>query len=136
DVNKDTPVQNLSSGEKRKALLDLATNFLKHNPQKSQHSTILAVDEPELSLHATSCFNQFDKIKKISDLGIQTICTTHWYGFLPVTGSGTAIYISPSQTYIKALDLENYKDELKELAKESNGSYLDVLEMKSNHDLA
>ncbi|HGT7969864.1 TPA: hypothetical protein ACM5L8_000449, partial [Escherichia coli] len=66
DVNKDTPVQNLSSGEKRKALLDLATNFLKHNPQKSQHSTILAVDEPELSLHATSCFNQFDKIKKLA----------------------------------------------------------------------
>ncbi|AYL70080.1 AAA family ATPase [Citrobacter freundii] len=135
-VNKDTPVQNLSSGEKRKALLDLATNFLKHNPQKSQHSTILAIDEPELSLHATSCFSQFDKIKKIGELGIQTLCTTHWYGFLPVTGSGTAVYISPSQTHIKALDLENYKDELKELTKESRGSYLDVLEMKSNHDLA
>ncbi len=134
--NKDTPIQNLSSGEKRKALLDLASNFLKHNPQKAQHSTILAIDEPELSLHATSCFNQFEKIKKISELGIQTICTTHWYGFLPVTGSGTAIYISPSQAYIKSLNLENYKDELKELTKESRGSYLDVLEMKSNHDLA
>ncbi|EMN3918509.1 AAA family ATPase [Citrobacter farmeri] len=135
-VNKDTPIQNLSSGEKRKALLDLATNFLKHNPQKAHHSTILAIDEPELSLHATSCFNQFDKIKKISELGIQTICTTHWYGFLPVAGSGTAVYISPSQTHIKALNLENYKDELKELTRESRGSYLDVLEMKSNHDLA
>ncbi|MCC3717066.1 ATP-binding protein [Rouxiella badensis] len=135
-INKDTPIQNLSSGEKRKALLDLSINFLKHNPQRSQHSTILSIDEPELSLHATSCFEQFDKIKKIAELGIQTICTTHWYGFLPVTGSGTAVYVSPSQAYIKALDLENYKDELKELTKESRGSYLDVLEMKSNHDLA
>lgn len=136
NVNKDTPIQNLSSGEKRKALLDLATNFLKHNPQKAHHSTILAIDEPELSLHATSCFYQFDKIKKIGEIGIQTICTTHWYGFLPVAGSGTAVYISPSQTHIKALNLENYKDELKELTKESKGSYLDLLEMKSNHDLA
>ncbi|AYH01146.1 AAA family ATPase [Pectobacterium parmentieri] len=135
-INKDTPIQNLSSGEKRKALLDLATNFLKHNPQKSQNSTILAIDEPELSLHATSCFEQFNKIKKIGEIGIQTICTTHWYGFLPVTGSGTAVYISPSQIHIKALDLENYKDELKELTKESKGHCLDVLEMKSNHDLA
>lgn len=135
-INKDTPIQNLSSGEKRKALLDLSINFLKHNPQRSQHSTIIAIDEPELSLHATSCFEQFDKIKKISEIGIQTICTTHWYGFLPVAGSGTAVYVSPSQAYIKALDLENYKDELKELTKESRGSYLDVLEMKSNHDLA
>ncbi|MHA8588947.1 hypothetical protein ACVYGM_14915, partial [Klebsiella pneumoniae] len=50
------------------ALLDLATNFLKHNPQKSQQSTILAIDEPELSLHATSCFQQFEKIKTISIL--------------------------------------------------------------------
>lgn len=135
-VNKDIPIQNLSSGEKRKALLDLSTNFLKHNPQRAQHSTIFAIDEPELSLHATSCFEQFDKIKRIGELGIQTICTTHWYGFLPVSGSGTAVYISPSQSYIRALNLENYKDELKELTKESRGSYLDVLEMKSNHDLA
>lgn len=134
-VNKDTPIQNLSSGEKRKALLDLATNFLKHNPQKSQQSTILAIDEPELSLHATSCFQQFEKIKTISNIGIQSICTTHWYGFLPVTGSGTAIYIAPSQNQIKALDLSNYKDELKNLTTETNGSHLDVLEMKSNHDL-
>ncbi|HED3136722.1 AAA family ATPase [Citrobacter farmeri] len=135
NVNKDTPIHNLSSGEKRKALLDLATNFLKHNPQKSQQSTILAIDEPELSLHATSCFQQFEKIKKISNIGVQSICTTHWYGFLPVAGSGTAIYISPSQSQIKALDLANYRDELKNLTTESNGSYLDVLEMKSNHDL-
>ncbi|MFO4215627.1 AAA family ATPase [Klebsiella variicola subsp. variicola] len=134
-VNKDTPIQNLSSGEKRKALLDIATNFLKYNPQKSQQSTILAIDEPELSLHATSCFQQFEKIKKISNIGIQSICTTHWYGFLPVAGSGTAIYIAPSQNQIKALDLSNYRDELKNLTTETNGSYLDVLEMKSNHDL-
>ncbi|ELY4572836.1 AAA family ATPase [Cronobacter turicensis] len=135
NINRDIPVHNLSSGEKRKALLDLSIGFLKGNPKKSQQSTILAVDEPELSLHATSCFKQFEKIRQISELGIQTICTTHWYGFLPAAMSGSATYVSPNQTFIKCINLEYYRDELSALVKESRGSYLDTLEVKSNHDL-
>lgn len=132
---KDTPINNLSSGEKRHALLDLATAFLRSNPKRSYNYTIFAIDEPELSLHATACFKQFEKIKQISELGIQTLVTTHWYGFLPAVGRGTAVYISPNQELIKALNLDNYKDEISNLVKESNGSYLDILEVKSNHDL-
>ncbi|MEZ6875457.1 AAA family ATPase [Enterobacter sp. KBR-315C3_2022] len=135
NVSRDTPIYNLSSGEKRKALLDLAIGFLKDNPQKTQQTTILAVDEPELSLHASSCFTQFEKIRKISELGIQTICTTHWYGFLPAAMTGSATYISPNQTFIKCINLEYYRDEISALVKESQGSYLDTLEVKSNHDL-
>ncbi|MDT3604956.1 AAA family ATPase [Cronobacter dublinensis] len=135
NINRDIPVHNLSSGEKRKALLDLSIGFLKGNPKKSQQSTILAVDEPELSLHATSCFKQFEKIRKISELGIQTICTTHWYGFLPAAMNGSATYVSPNQTFIKCINLEYYREELSALVKESRGSYLDTLEVKSNHDL-
>ncbi|HBC8644041.1 TPA: AAA family ATPase [Citrobacter koseri] len=134
-VNKDTPIHNLSSGEKRKALLDLSMGFLKENPNKTQLITILAVDEPELSLHATSCFKQFEKIRKISELGIQTLCTTHWYGFLPAAMSGSATYVSPNQSFIKCINLEYYRDEISELVKESRGSYLDTLEVKSTHDL-
>lgn len=133
--NRDTPIHNLSSGEKRKALLDLAEGFLNVNPKKGQQITILAIDEPELSLHATACFKQFEKIKRINELGVQILSTTHWYGFLPAVGCGTAIYISPNQNHIKSLKLEFYKDELTELVKESNGSYIDTLEVKSNHDL-
>lgn len=133
--NRDTPIHNLSSGEKRKALLDLAEGFLNVNPKKGQQITILAIDEPELSLHATACFKQFEKIKRINELGVQILSTTHWYGFLPAVGCGTAIYISPNQNHIKSLNLEFYKDELTELVKESNGSYIDTLEVKSNHDL-
>ncbi|EKM0150869.1 AAA family ATPase [Cronobacter dublinensis] len=135
NINRDIPVHNLSSGKKRKALLDLSIGFLKGNPKKSQQSTILAVDEPELSLHATSCFKQFEKIRKISELGIQTICTTHWYGFLPAAMNGSATYVSPNQTFIKCINLEYYREELSALVKESRGSYLDTLEVKSNHDL-
>lgn len=133
--NKETPVQNLSSGEKRKALLDLSLGFLKQNIKKNNIFTILAMDEPELSLHASSCLRQFQKIKKISGMGVQTLCTTHWYGYLPVASDGMAVYISPTQSHIKLLKLDNYRDELKTLASESKGSYIDVLEIKSNHDL-
>lgn len=132
---KDTPINNLSSGEKRKALLDLATAFLRANPKKKQTQTIFAIDEPELSLHSSACFKQFEKIRKISKLGIQTLVTTHWYGFLPAISEGTAVYISPNQNYIKALNLSFYKDEITKLVEESKGSYLDTLEVKSNHDL-
>jgi len=34
NINRDIPVHNLSSGEKRKALLDLSIGFLKGNPKK------------------------------------------------------------------------------------------------------
>ncbi|WP_429169288.1 hypothetical protein, partial [Aeromonas rivipollensis] len=44
-------------------VLDLAAGFLKSNPTKSQFITILAVDEPELSLHATACLKQFEKLR-------------------------------------------------------------------------
>ncbi|HBH6892035.1 TPA: AAA family ATPase [Serratia marcescens] len=132
---KDTPINNLSSGEKRRALLDLATAFLKANPKKSQTQTIFAIDEPELSLHSSACFKQFEKINTISSMGIQTLVTTHWYGFLPTIGYGTAVYISPNQNYIKPLNLQFYREALSKLAEESKGSYLDTLEVKSNHDL-
>ncbi len=132
---RDTPINNLSSGEKRRALLDLATAFLKANPSKAINQTIFAIDEPELSLHSTACFEQFEKIKKISELDIQTLVTTHWYGFLPAAGLGTAIYISPNQSLVKSLNLSYYRDEITSLVKDSKGSYLDTLEVKSNHDL-
>jgi predicted ATP-dependent endonuclease of OLD family len=132
---KDTPINNLSSGEKRKALLDLAFAFLKANPKKSSSQTVFAIDEPELSLHATACFKQFEQLKKISGLGIQTLVTTHWYGFLPVAGVGSAIYISPNQNHIKLLNLSSFKDDISSFVKESHGVYLDTLEVKSTHDL-
>lgn len=135
ESKKDIPVNNLSSGEKRRALLDLATAFLKANPKKSQLQTIFAIDEPELSLHATACFKQFEKIRLISELGVQTLVTTHWYGFLPVVGCGTAVYISPNQSHITSLNLKYFKDEITRLVTESRGSYLDTLEVKSNYDL-
>ncbi len=131
----DTPITNLSSGEKRKALLDLAFAFLKSNPKKNASQTIFAIDEPELSLHATACFQQFEKIKNISELGVQTLITTHWYGFLPVAGVGSATYISPNQNHIKLLNLRSFKEEISNFVKESKGIYLDTLEVKSTHDL-
>lgn len=83
------PVDNLSSGEKRKALIDVAYAFLDDN-QEHDRNIILAIDEPEISLHISACYEQFEKLKHISSKKHQIILTTHWYGFLPVLGNGIA----------------------------------------------
>lgn len=96
ELNKKIPnstktiaVNELSSGEKRKALIDLAYSFLiKNNDRES--NLILAIDEPESSLHISNCFEQFEKLIKIAKENHQILITTHWYGFLPIVTNGTA----------------------------------------------
>ena len=71
ELNKKIPnstktiaVNELSSGEKRKALIDLAYSFLIKNSDR-ESNLILAIDEPESSLHISNCFEQFEKLIKI-----------------------------------------------------------------------
>jgi hypothetical protein len=64
------PVNQLSSGEKRKALVDLAFAFL-NEEEKHEKSIILAIDEPEVSLHISACFEQFEKLKKSANATIR-----------------------------------------------------------------
>jgi len=91
--NKTIAVNELSSGEKRKALIDLAYSFLiKNNDRES--NLILAIDEPESSLHISNCFEQFEKLIKIAKENHQILITTHWYGFLPIVTNGTATSIN------------------------------------------
>lgn len=84
-------VENFSSGEKRKALFDVAYAFLSTN-QKHDKKIILAIDEPELSLHISNCLDIFEKLQTISNNN-QVIVTTHWYGFLQTIQKGYAINI-------------------------------------------
>lgn len=85
--NPHLSVSTLSSGEKRKALIDVATAFLDAHAAQ-ERKIIFAIDEPELSLHISACFEQFEKLRYISDIGHQILITTHWYGFIPVIGQG------------------------------------------------
>lgn len=91
--SKSIAVNELSSGEKRKALIDLAYSFLIKNNDRSLN-LILAIDEPEASLHINSCFEQFEKLIKIANENHQILITTHWYGFLPIVNRGTATSIN------------------------------------------
>jgi energy-coupling factor transporter ATP-binding protein EcfA2 len=135
DGKENTPVNDLSSGEKRQALIDVARAFLLQAEQDEGQQTILAIDEPELSLHVSSCFEQFEKIKDITDKKVQSIITTHWYGFMPVISNGTAIYCPKSEGNSALIDLRCFRDEIKRLRTHTKGKLPADIELKGVNDL-
>lgn len=99
----------LSSGEQRIALIDIATAFMQKNNDK-QGNTILAIDEPEASLHISKCFKQFKRIEDLAHQNnTQILLTTHWYGSLPTLYHGTLNHIqSGNKVDITSFSLNNY----------------------------
>ena len=99
-------IEDLSSGEKRLILVDIISAFIqKNNPSRE---LIVAIDEPESSLHISKCYEQFSKINRIAiDCHHQIFITTHWYGSLPVLNSGGLIHIADN---VKAnyCEIKNY----------------------------
>lgn len=136
--NKITPIYNLSSGEKRKAVIDLAQAFiLNSNRDLKSKTVILAMDEPEVSLHTSSCFEQFSKLENISKNYVQTIISTHWYGFFPAVSSGSAVYIS-SQDDSKIshlIELSRFREDIKDIRRKTKGNSPKNIELKSINDL-
>ncbi|TVK96888.1 hypothetical protein AYI72_19930 [Shewanella algae] len=131
-----TPVSHLSSGEKRKALINVARTFLEKNSSRKLKPTIFAIDEPEISLHTSACFEQFDKIVRIAKLGVQSIITTHWYGFMPHLSYGSAYYIPRDNEHsIVHLDLRCYREQIPQIRKNTNGAMPDAIEVKGINDL-
>ena len=85
-------IQYLSSGEKRLILIDIISAFVKK--RNAAHELIIAVDEPENSLHVSKCYDQFKKIEEIAlKYNHQLFVTTHWYGSLPCLNKGNLVYI-------------------------------------------
>jgi len=137
DGDNSTPVNNLSSGEKRKALIDVARGFLLRAEQTGPQQLILAVDEPELSLHVSACFEQFEKLKEISEANVQTIITTHWYGFMPIVSDGIAVYIAKIEVAraVPFFDLRCFRDDIKKLKEKTRGVLPANIELKGMNDL-
>ncbi|MEJ5908331.1 AAA family ATPase [Pseudomonas kermanshahensis] len=129
------PVNNLSSGEKRQALIDIAKAFLLEAKRPRNQLLILAIDEPELSLHISACFEQFEKLKEISQSGVQTLVTTHWYGFMPVISSGVAIYCPKVESELVMIDLRCFREDISKLRKATQGKLPSDLELKGLNDL-
>lgn len=136
-VRGSTPVSNFSSGEKRKALIDIAEAFiLKARNPDNKKKVIFSLDEPEISLHLSACFDQFKKLEKISDSGVQVLISTHWYGFFPAVSKGVATYITEDKSNRKMyqIRLERYREDIKHIKSNKEGAIALNVELKSIND--
>ncbi|EKN4023216.1 ATP-binding protein [Yersinia enterocolitica] len=125
----------LSSGEKQKAIISVAHSLLtKHRTDGSY--LIIAVDEPEASLHMSACFEQFNSLFEISKNCMQLIFTSHWYGFLPTIESGCVSVINKSENnhQVDLINLASYREEIKQLNAVSKGKLPFDIRLKSMND--
>jgi len=123
-------IATLSSGEKRRALIDIAYVFLSQSESKNnEKELILAIDEPESSLHISKCYEQFDRIQELSTkYNHMVFIATHWYGALPIISSGSLLHLEEKHNSISVFDFKNYFEERRE--------HPDDIHFKSFFDLA
>lgn len=125
-------VEQLSSGEQRKAIIDVAYSILMANGErKTEKEIVLAIDEPETSMHISNCFNQFLRLEELAGRHQrQIMLTTHWYGFLPIAQNGKMHHIVSDDlgVTIDTFSLYNVLEERR--------NFPSVIELKSMYDLA
>ena len=88
----------MSSGQRRQALLDFVLVMISNLNEEDRKKIILAIDEPELSVDASSRIQQFEKLDKTTKLGSHIVFTTHWYGWITQLIDGNAILINESES--------------------------------------
>ena len=123
-------IVNLSAGERKRALVDIAYTFLNHRGEDNKE-VILAIDEPESSLHISQCYEQFYKVNTIAnELNTQVLLTTHWYGSLPILSNGILHHITNdgNNNFLNTFSLDNYFEE--------RGSHPEDILLKSFYDLS
>lgn len=129
-------ISSLSSGEKQRAIIDLAQGLLT-NHRENGDKLLIGIDEPECSLHMSACFEQFDNLFKMSENCRQIIFTTHWYGYLPTVENGCTTSIikdgNPHQFFL--YDLAGYREEIKQNAKKIKEKIPYDIRIKSTNDL-
>jgi len=127
-----TSINDLSSGQRKKALVDIIYSLSLSTDSHNDKKVILAIDEPESSLHVSNCYDQFEKIQKIALSGFQSFITTHWYGSIPVLESGTINHVLEVQNEppdISVFDSSNVYD--------NHGAHrVEDIDFKSVYDLA
>lgn len=125
----DREIAYLSSGERKKALIDIAFSFIAQN-NETEKEIIIAIDEPEASLHISMCFEQYMRIEQIANkFNIQSFITTHWYGGLPILSNGRLYHVLKEENVpkIELFNLENYFEQRK--------NHPDDINLKSFYDL-
>lgn len=131
---KETTIKDLSSGEKRQALIDLSYALISRSKLKD-YQVILAIDEPDASMHVAACHDQFEKIARIPTLctpAPQVLINTHWYGFIPVIRSGVAHSLSRGASSIEffSFNLENFREYINQNYTKSQGKYPKEVELR------
>lgn len=139
NAGKETTIKDLSSGEKRRALIDLSYALISRSELKD-YQIVLAIDEPDASMHVAACHDQFEKIARIPTLcdpAPQVLINTHWYGFIPVIRDGIAHSLSRDTNSIDffSFNLENFREHINQKFKKSQGKYPKEVELKSYQDM-
>lgn len=140
--NKNIKSENLSSGEKRQAFIDVSAALIK-SQDIDDKELVLAIDEPEASLNVSKNYTQFEKI---IDLAVsnktQVLITTHWYGFLPITTAGNIHCISikakeagKNEFQFNTFDLYNYQEKINQIKSSNYKNLPDDISLKSINDL-
>ncbi|HFB8047211.1 TPA: AAA family ATPase, partial [Neisseria gonorrhoeae] len=113
ESNNYVEISSLSSGEKQKAIIDVAKGLLE-NHRADGKNLIVGIDEPESSLHVSACFEQFDSLFKMSNKCRQIIFSSHWYGFLPTLTYGNVSVISEKDKthHFDLINLQNYQEQI------------------------
>ena len=133
---KDIPLDQLSSGEKQQALISLIY-YIVTEYRARNNNLIIAVDEPEASLHVALCYEQFEKLNKVSELCSQVLFTSHWYGFIPTLIQGCFNHITQldSGHVCTLFNVEQYREEIKHKDAASKGLLPIDIRLKSTNDL-
>ncbi len=128
-------IGDLSSGEKQKAIIDVAHKFLLHH-RRGGANLIIAIDEPESSLHMSACFDQFDALYDISRSCRQVLFSSHWYGFLPTIETGAVSVLSKKEGshVFDLINLANYREQIKQMVRESRKRLPYDIRLKSIND--
>lgn len=131
-------VKYLSSGEKRKALIELSKAFLMTQKEEDKH-IIFAIDEPEASLSTNARFKQFEELNTIKRINnnIQILISTHWYGHLSIQSEGIVhlLYKENNEINIKTFDLFNVREKINQIKRNNIKDLPNDITLKSINDL-
>lgn len=136
----DLSLKELSTGEKQQALIDLVYGILSKYRKKENSNLIIAVDEPDSSLHISACYDQFEKLFYSSNHCNQVFFSTHWYGFIPAIpeGSITNIFFEKNKHKGLIFNIYKYREEIsiqnKEYRKQQQKPLPVDIQLKSTND--
>lgn len=137
--NSSIAITKLSSGEKQKAILDIANSLLKkNNDNNSEKYIIFGFDEPESSLHISACFDMFQDLYETTHYCSQVLFTTHWYGYTPSVVDGNTVILTRDSQDNHAFDfinIEKYREDTKILKDISQNKLPINIQLKSINDL-